>query len=404
LPGDSPSRPFTFDNFLRRDDVRWEDPGVDTVLELPLLRANEPSSLRARVTVVDASADDLEMNEAWQARRVALSDRYGGFRCAPLVRVVSPEGGRLLLVGTWLIWLVDGVVELVASVSSFSSESDEWQTISPAPELLKELAIVPFDAVHSLVDDDPQRLLTTLAKAAAEESRNAVSSVRLIRYGLESRVRASLSADSDESPSRALPALIGLRIAVSQARDRTRECIREGFMLWRDDDEAYQRYRRHRDASIINPHAPADIATRPWIRTHDAGIRQCEAMNDYFGEEIQCLAGMLDSVGTMAMAREAEAADTLNKIASAVALGLGLPSLVLAYYGADSLFDLSRGATAASVALLLLPAVIAVILVRDHLPGESRRAQTATGIGAIFGLLALLLMVVVFTHIGVPEP
>lgn len=49
--------------------------------------------------------------------------------------------------------------------------------------------------------------------------------------------------------------------------------------------------------------------------------------------------------------------------------------------------------------MLLLPAVVAVMLVRDHLPGESRRAQTRTGFGAILGLLALILMVVVFTHI-----
>lgn len=69
-----------------------------------------------------------------------------------------------------------------------------------------------------------------------------------------------------------------------------------------------------------------DIRTRPWIGTHGAGIRQCEAMNEYLGEEIQFLAGMLESAGTMAMVREAEAADTLNKVASAVALGLGLPS------------------------------------------------------------------------------
>ena len=37
---------------------------------------------------------------------------------------------------------------------------------------------------------------------------------------------------------------------------------------------------------------------------------------------------------------DAESADTLNKVASAAAVGIGLPSLGLAYYGADRLFVL----------------------------------------------------------------
>ena len=374
------------------------------VLEIPLTRSDQSGRWQASVRVVDASADASPTGADWEARRAELGDRYGGFRSAPLVRVVTTRRGRILLVGSWLVWLVDGELELIASVTSFSAEDEEWRRITPDADLSSDLAIMPFDTVHALRDDDPQGLLSTVAKATAEESRNEVSIVRSIRYGLESRVRASLTPDSTESPSRALPALIGLRLAVSQARDETRECIREGFMLWRDDDEAYQRYRRHRDSTIINPHAPADIATRPWIRVHDAGVRQCEMMDDFLGEEIQFLAGMLDSAGTMAMVREAEASDTLNKLASAVALGLGLPSLVLAYYGADSLFDLSGRATVASVALLLLPAIAAVAIVRDHLPGDSRRAKTLTGVGAILALLVLLLLVVTFTHLGVPDP
>lgn len=382
---------------------------MHTVLELPLRRATGSSPLHARVTLVDASSteittEELTGDDVWHTRRALLGDRYGGFRCAPLLTIAATERGRLLLVGTWLLWLVDGEVEVTAFVTSFSSEEDDWEQVSPDPEVLDNLAIAPFVAPHSLADDDPQRLLTTLAKAASEESRNTVSTIRHIRYGLETRVRAALSHDNVESPSRALPALIGLRIALGRAQDQTRECIREGLALWRDDDEAYHRYRQHRDASILTGHAPADSGTRPWMRTHDAGIRQCEAMDEYLGEEIRLLAGMLDSAGTMAMVREAEAADTLNKVASAVALGLGLPSLVLAYYGADSLFNLSRSATAASVALLLLPAIVAVMIVRDHLPGDSRRKKTVAGIGAIVGLLALLLMVVVFTHMGFPEP
>jgi hypothetical protein len=50
------------------------------------------------------------------------------------------------------------------------------------------------------------------------------------------------------------------------------------------------------------------------------------------------------------------------------------------------------------------PDVDAVMVVRDYLPGESRRAKTVAGTGAIVGLLALLIMVVVFTHMGFPEP
>jgi hypothetical protein len=376
---------------------------VDQVLEIPVQVSGGPESTAARVRLVEAVADEGATGEEWAAVRADLAGRYGGFRRAPLVRVVDSDRGRLLLVGAWMVWLVDGELELVASVTSCYVESEEWQRVAVDDELGPQIELVPFRPRYSLPDADPQRLLATVAKALAEESRGTIAPLRSIRYGLEERVRASLGDDGDESPSQALPALIGLRLAVSQARDEVRECIREGFMVWRDDDEAHHRYRRHRDATILSEHLPADVTTRPWMRTHDAGIRQCEAMSDHLGEEIEFLSGMLDSAGTMATVREAEAADTLNKVASAVALGLGLPSLVIAYYGADRLFDLSVRATAASIALLLFPAMVAALIVRDHLPGSTRRVRNVVAALAIVALLVLLLLVVAFTKLGVPE-
>ena len=78
------------------------------VLEIPLTRSDQSGRWQASVRVVDASADASPSGADWEARRAELGDRYGGFRSAPLVRVVTTRRGRILLVGSWLVWLVDG--------------------------------------------------------------------------------------------------------------------------------------------------------------------------------------------------------------------------------------------------------------------------------------------------------
>lgn len=135
--------------------------------------------------------------------------------------------------------------------------------------------------------------------------------------------------------------LFELSIVTNRARDEARAAAREGFWLWLTDIEAYQRHRSTLDPTLLNGHQPADLDTRPWMRTHDAGVRHCLAMDQQLSDEAALIAGMLDAASTVAVARESESQETLNALMAVAALGLGIPALVLAYYGADRLLPLN---------------------------------------------------------------
>jgi hypothetical protein len=158
----------------------------------------------------------------------------------------------------------------------------------------------------------------------------------------------------------------------------------------RADSSAYHGYRRSRDLTLINEQPPADVTTRPWMRAHDAAIRQCEAMAELLGEEVQALTQMVQSAGVMAQIHDAESADTLNKVASAAAVGIGLPSLGLAYYGADKLFALDLTGAVAVLAVILVPTLLAVPA--SMVVSRGRTRHTTVGMGVLIGCLLLCLI------------
>jgi hypothetical protein len=294
-----------------------------------------------------------------------------------------------VLVGRWHIWLegerilVDAVIERVAD------EGSGWQrTCARSAELAQ--VRVPFRPRPISDLADRQGLLTSLAKEASERSRDEVAVVRSLRLDLEERVAASMGSVGGESPSKTLPLLVSLSIAVTQARHEARDAVREGLWLWRDDSAAYHGYRRSRDMTLINEQPPADVATRPWMRAHDAAIRQCEAMAELLGEEVQALTQMVQSAGVMAQIHDAESADTLNKVASAAAVGIGLPSLGLAYYGADKLFALDLSGAVAVLAVILVPTLLAVPA--SMVVSRGRTRHTTVGMGVLVGCLLLCLI------------
>jgi hypothetical protein len=323
-----------------------------------------------------------------EGRQAVLGDG-AGFRSVPLLIVIGDIPHRKVLVGRWHIWLEEERVLVDAVIERIADEGRGWKRTSAQ---LTELAHVraPFQPRPMSDLADRQGLLTSLAKEAAGRSRDAVAVVRSLRLELEERVAASMGSVHGESPSETLPLLVSLGIAVTQARHEARDAVREGLWLWRDDCPAYDGYRRSRDLTLINEHPPADVSTRPWMRTHDAAIRQCEAMAQLLGEEIQALTQMVQSAGVMAQIHDAESADTLNKVASAAAVGIGLPSLGLAYYGADKLFALDLTGAVAVLAVILVPTVLAVPA--SMVVNKGRTRQSTVGMGVLIGCLLLCLI------------
>jgi len=232
--------------------------------------------------------------------------------------------------------------------------------------------------------------------ALAELSRNAVASVREIRYDLEHRLAHFSSKGLPTSSNTPIVAsLLQLNIicgrAADEAREAVREAVREGLWLHLSDSAAYHAYRRLQDPSIINDAAVATSATRSWMRLHDAAVRQCLEMRKQLDAESGSARDLMAAAASVSNSREADAQAAFNTLAAAVSLGLGIPALVLALYGADRLLPLNTEpkqlAFIPVVAGLLFAAVIPIWRAPR---GKSTRIWIFGAVSIIIILLSLL--------------
>jgi peptidoglycan/LPS O-acetylase OafA/YrhL len=116
-------------------------------------------------------------------------------------------------------------------------------------------------------------------------------------------------------------------------------------------------------------------------------------MDRQLSEEAALIAGMLDAASTMAAAREGEAQETFNALTAVAALGLGIPALVLAYYGADRLLPLNDWRRAGAMLPIALAAVAAGLLAQRRLPARHvnrrQKLQVVLSVASLIVLLAL---------------
>lgn len=357
-------------------------------------RANDPSNPPTEPLVaVDVEVfllqDGQSANPATVGRLIAHGSA-SGFRSAPLLMVVGNRAHRKLVLGRWHIWSDGERILIDAAIEHIADESSGWERTDAAPATLTELLRDHFEPRPKTDLTDRHRLLASLAKEAAEQSRNGVAQVRSLRLELEERVAASLGSAHGESPSKTVPLLINLGIAMTQARHEAREAVREGLWLWSDDPAAYHAYRRGRDITLATWQPSVDATPRPWMGAHDAAIRHCESMSELLGEEVHALTQMVQAAGAMAQIHDAESADTLNKVASAAAVGIGLPSLGLAYYGADRLFVLNPSGIVVVLGVILIPTVFAIVA--SMVVGRGSKRYTAVGMGVLVSCLLLCLI------------
>lgn len=326
-------------------------------------------------------------------------------RVVPLLRVSGPKGKRAVLVGHSRLVVQDRErVALESFVNDVWVEgADEGAFIhldlneATGNEAVQEATGRFVDSLPAWPGeargDDRQMLIAAQAKALAELSRNSVAEVREIRYDLEHRLARFSSRDHPTSSNTPIVAsLLELNIICGRAADQAREAVREGLWLHLSDSEAYHSYRRLQDPSIINEAAVATFSTRPWMRLHDAAVRQCLEMRKQLDAESNSARNLMAAAASVSSSREADAQSSFNTLAAVASLGLGIPALVLALYGADRLLPLNteprQMAFIPVAAGLFFAAVIAIWRAPK---GRSSRVWIFAAVGIILILLSLLI-------------
>ncbi len=320
----------------------------------------------------------------------------GAFRAVPLLLVLG-DPADLVVVGRVHVRqdgpdvTVDAVIDGV-----WVTVDGGWEPAGPAEprdvdvRIQRALREVRVDAPAEVLAD-PQGAVARFAKSLAEGSRGAVARLRALRYAVESGLADQLRPGRRDSVLPALATLLELGVMSGRAADQAREAVREGLWVWLTDPEAYHSYRVTQDPTILSGHAPADHATRPWMRTHDATVRQCRAMEEQLTAEADVISSLLDAAATVASARESESQQLFNTLVGVAAVGLGLPALVLSLYGADQLVPLTSLRQVLALLPIALAAGLAGVVAVRQLPAGSTRKHVA---GTVLVVLALLLFLV----------
>lgn len=268
---------------------------------------------------------------------------------------------------------------------------EDWQPVDqhPALDAAAQAVLTPLRAPTS---GDAEHRATVVAKALAERSREDVTRLRRVRYDLERLLATELREAATRTLERLLADLLELSNAASRARDEARECARERLWTWRTDDDAYHAQRGLQDRGLAAA-AGGPGVERSWLRTLDAAVRHCQAVDRQLGEETAALRGLLNATATISVTRDARASETFNLVASVGGIMLGLPALVLTLYGASSVLPLSP-----SNYVVLIPLAVAGLAaagIAAYLPGRDRSGKgrrflyALLAVAVTLGLLAL---------------
>ncbi len=155
--------------------------------------------------------------------------------------------------------------------------------ISEAPETdsddCPELSSIKNElsrVVEHEVEHRGEHLLPSATMAICEMSRENVVEIRNLRYTLESRLaKSSSNSNALEDFAEITAQLLQFNIISSKVADQAREAVREGLRVYEYDRDVYHGYRKLQDPTLLNDEQPATFDMRPWIRQHDAAIRQC---------------------------------------------------------------------------------------------------------------------------------
>ncbi|TFB67985.1 hypothetical protein [Cryobacterium sp. Hz9] len=330
-------------------------------------------------------------------------------RVVPLLLVFTIAQSRCIVVGNIRI-VVSGIQQVAFEVFldglwKEGNARDNFLPLNPEmPESLDEIdrslsalqdLLVKLAGVQSRNTETSNEFHAAfVAKGVAEESRNAVSDVREIRYGLELQLAETSAKSSVEGSQGSLvSALLQLGIILGRGADNAREAVREGLWVFLTDSNAYHSYRVLQDLRIINNAAPATEFSRTWMKLHDAAIRQCTELRGQLDAECISLHALLAAAAAVSSSREADAQTNFNTLAAVASFGLGIPALVLALYGADRLLPLDTLPRQFAFLPVAAGLVFAAILAVMRSPtGKRRRVWLLGAASALISALALLIV------------
>ena len=370
-----------------------------------------PAVTAVVVTLLDPSV--RISGKAMTARtRVDYLGAPGGasvIRLVPLVRSFSVNGQQHLATGSVRvvasgpvsvafevflqgIWARQEHTSLFAPIAADTDEDAErWAAASTA--LTLELAH-PLEVPTGEDETSLEYLAADLAKGLAERSRNAAADLREIRYALELELaETSTRTTAHGSQASVVSALLQLGIICGRAADSTREAVREGLWVHLTDSPAYHAHRVLLNPAIVTHLAPATVLTRPWMRLHDAAIRQCTELGSQLTAESVAVHALLSAAASVSSSREADAQTSFNTLDAVASLGLGIPALVLALYGADRLLPLDTLPRQLAFLPVAAGLVFATVLAMRRSPrGEHRRVWIVGAAATLTALLGLLVI------------
>ena len=145
-----------------------------------------------------------------------------------------------------------------------------------------------------------------------------------------------------------------------------------------DGSDGFHQHRKLLDPTLVRPTNALDLDKMPWFAPHDLAVRHLDVAAEHLGEEVDQIYGLLTGIASVATLREAEAQEQLNVIIAGAAVGLGVPGLVFAFYGAEVLAPLDATEPLLAVALTLAATLVVILIVLIAL-----RRRTPTSIGAL---------------------
>ncbi|MCU1445268.1 hypothetical protein [Cryobacterium sp.] len=275
-----------------------------------------------------------------------------------------------------------------------SAEADDADSLSAATTALAAQLGRNLGAPAAGDDTDLEFLAARLAKDLADVSRNAVADLRETRYSLELELaETSTRSTAQGSQASVVSALLQLGIILGRVADSNRETVREGLWVHLTDRAAYHSHRVLQDPAIITVFEPATALTRSGMRLHDAAIRQCMELGRQVDAESVAVHALLSAAASVSSSCEADAQSSFNTLAAVASLGLGIPALVLALYGADRLLPLDTLPRQLAFLPVAAGLVFATVLAMRRSPrGEHRRVWIVGAAATLTALLGLLVV------------
>jgi hypothetical protein len=297
-------------------------------------------------------------------QRDLLDMADGTLRVLPLLAIIEGGSSRYVFVGTTAIFVQEGKVTDLRVWLDEEAESNDKGTLRECMPDDSQLDLLKIRLKARIKDftksasssGENEECAARVSKRFAEDSLDALSKLRELRYDLERQ----LIDPPRGLTSGIVTSLTLLSIIIGKCTEQARRSVREGLWLWIAESDVYHAYRRHRDPQILRQDKASDFVFPDWTEHHDAAIRHCQSLEEQLREESQYVRSLLAAASSISSASEADAQARLNWIVAAVSIAVGVPGLVFSLYGANNLEELKDWSAGLWPYTALLPGSLAV--------------------------------------------